>query len=397
VRGVAIILVVVHHLCHIVPGFLRYFGGGYLGVDLFFVLSGFLITSLIIEENDRVGSVSLATFYIRRALRLFPAVAAALLVAVIIGSLFGFSFIEFTPLRFASILGYFTNWVRAYEAPDWWFLSHFWSLAIEEQFYLLWPAFLIGLLALPRKAALTIVATLATGSAALMIVLYLSGTNPQRIYAGSDTRAFQLLTGCLASMMVHGKCLPAWLSEKSRNALGSVSLVILAGAFVMARPELPVMYVAGYPVVTLCAALLILHVTLDRSAISRLLQSRILIWFGKRSYGLYVWHFPIFFLIAKLEMPWLALFAVALVVVACALSYRFIELPFLRMKSQYAGSVQRELPSLREKLPCFAENRSRLDLDIPAAVYNVDERVSRETEALTTDDLALIRRNTNII
>ena len=341
VRGVAIILVVIHHLCHIVPGFLRYFGGGYLGVDLFFVLSGFLITSLIIEEHDQFGSVSLSRFYIRRALRLLPAVAAALLAAVIIGSLLGFSFIDITPLRFASILGYFTNWVRAYEAPDMWFLGHFWSLAIEEQFYLLWPAFLIGLLALPRKSVLTIVVTLVAGSATLMMVLYLSGTDPQRIFAGSDTRAFQLLTGCLASMTLHRERLPAWLSEKSRNALASASLVLLVGAFVIARPELPVMYVAGHQVITLCAALLILHVTVDRSAISRLLQSRILIWFGKRSYGLYVWHFPIFYVIAKLEMPWLAPLAVALAVAACVLSYRFIELPFLRMKSQYAESVPR--------------------------------------------------------
>ena len=341
VRGLAIILVVTHHLCHIVPGFLRYFAGGYLGVDLFFVLSGFLITSLIIEENDHLGSVSLPMFYIRRALRLLPAVAAALLATVIIGSLLGFSFIDITPLRFVSILGYFTNWVRAYESPNIWFLSHFWSLAIEEQFYLLWPVFLIGLLALPRKAALTIVVTLVAGSAALMVVLYLSGTYPQRIYSGSDTRAFELLTGCLASMMVHSRRLPAWLSEKSRNGLASASLVVLAAAFVIASPELPVMYIAGYQVITLCAALLILHAALDRSPISRLLHSRILIWFGKRSYGLYVWHFPIYFLIAKLEMPWLAPIAVALGVVASVLSYRFIESPFLRMKSQYEGSVHR--------------------------------------------------------
>ncbi len=336
IRGLAIILVIVHHVYHLVPWSHKIISGGYLGVDLFFVLSGFLITSLIIEEHAHTGNVNLPRFYMRRALRLLPAVGAALIVAIVVGLLLGFQSIGMTPLRFASIVGYFTNWVRAYEPSEVWFLSHFWSLAIEEQFYLIWPAFLIGLLSLPRRAALFIATAIAIGSAVLMGVMFLSGSVAQRLYTGSDTRAYQLLAGCVAAMVLHWSYLPAWLNEKNRLALAKASMVFLALMFWRARDAYPAMYLGIYALITLCATMLIVHVTLDQSRMTSWFENRTLVWFGKRSYGLYVWHFPIYFLIAKLGNPWLAPFAVALAIGVAAFSYRYIETPFLRLKSRYA-------------------------------------------------------------
>jgi peptidoglycan/LPS O-acetylase OafA/YrhL len=339
IRGLAIIVVVLNHLDHIVPGFLTYFGGGYLGVDLFFVLSGFLITSLLIEEHDEAGRVNLKRFYMRRALRLFPAVAAALVVAVITGLVLGFDTIGMSGWRFASIIGYFTNWVRAFESGDIWFLSHFWSLAIEEQFYLVWPVFLIGLLSLPRKAALLIVAALASASAMLVVSMFLSDVSSQRIYTGSDTRAYQLLAGCFLSMLVHWNHVPAWFNEERRTRLAPVFALGLCVMFLRAQNAFPVMYLGGYVLATICAAVMILHVTLDRSRLSDLFENRILVWLGKRSYGLYVWHFPLYFLISRLNKPWLAPIAVGLAVVATWISYRFIESPFLRIKARFKSQA----------------------------------------------------------
>jgi peptidoglycan/LPS O-acetylase OafA/YrhL len=336
VRGLAIVLVIIHHVYHMVPWSHTVISGGYLGVDLFFVLSGFLITSLIIEEHANTGSVNLARFYMRRALRLLPAVAAALIVAIVVGLLLGFAWIGMTPLRFASIVGYFTNWVRAYESGEVWFLSHFWSLAIEEQFYLIWPAFLIGLLSLPRRAALFIATAIAIGSAVLMGAMFLSGSEAQRIYTGSDTRAYQLLSGCVAAMALHWGYLPTWLNEKNRAALAKASLVFLALMFLRVRDAYAAMYLGVYALITLCATMLIVHVTLDQSRITSWFEHRTLVWFGKRSYGLYVWHFPIYFLIAKVGSPWLAPFGVAFAIGVAAISYQYIETPFLRLKSRYA-------------------------------------------------------------
>lgn len=339
IRGLAIILVAIHHLCHIVPGLLIVISGGYLGVDLFFVLSGFLITSLLVEEHAATGGVSLSRFYIRRALRLLPAVAAALVFTVVVGLVLGFAAIGITPIRLVSVVGYFANWIRAYEPADVWFLSHFWSLAIEEQFYLIWPVLLIALFSIPRRAAILVVSFLAIGSAMLMAVLFLSGSTAQRIYTGSDTRAYQLLAGCLASMALHWGYLPASLNEKNRVALARASLLFLGLMFLRARDAFPSMYLGGNVIITAAAVMLILHVTVDRSRLTKAFEHPILVWFGKRSYGLYVWHLPIYLLIAQLGYPILTPFALVLAIAIAELSYRFIELPFLRLKSRYATGL----------------------------------------------------------
>src|SRR5687768_7437727 len=189
-RGVSIILVLCVHLHLISPATSYVFAGGSLGVDVFFVISGFLITSILLNENAKNGHISLANFYARRVLRLFPALVSVVLftclVALIVGS---FSALGITPLRLASVVGYFANWIRSYEPPAVWFLAHCWSLAVEEQFYLIWPIVLITLLRFTsRRTTLTIVTGCIVLSGLLKIGLYVSGVaTTRRIIYGSDT------------------------------------------------------------------------------------------------------------------------------------------------------------------------------------------------------------------
>ena len=127
-RGISILLVLVVHLHLIEPATSSFLPGGFLGVDIFFVLSGFLITSLLVSEHQASGSIRLSHFYLRRVLRLWPALVVVLLCSCLLGMVVGFSALRLTPLRIASTLFYFTDWLRAYESSQVWWLHHFWSL-----------------------------------------------------------------------------------------------------------------------------------------------------------------------------------------------------------------------------------------------------------------------------
>src|SRR5689334_14663285 len=146
-RAVSIVLVFTDHIHQMVPALPQILIGGFYGVDVFFVVSGFLITSLLLEERERFGSVSLKQFYFRRALRLLPALFGILLVTCALGLFLGsLATVNLSPFRLLSIIAYFMNWVRAFETPQSWFLGHFWSLSVEEQFYSAWPLSLLVLL-----------------------------------------------------------------------------------------------------------------------------------------------------------------------------------------------------------------------------------------------------------
>jgi len=339
VRGISILLVLIHHTEFIKPISFSILTGGYLGVDIFFVLSGFLITSLLVEEIEMTGTLSFRRFYMRRVLRLLPAVGAVLLFSAAVGAVVGFDRLGLTGWRVLSIVGYFTNWVRAYETPHLWFLSHFWSLAIEEQFYLVWPFVLFALLrsGMSRRAVLLTVTLLILASVVWMAALHSSGATTLRLYTGSDTRAHSLLVGCWFSLALHWGYLKTELAKRYQPFVHIGMIVLFTAAFKLWIGN-PILYWGGSFIVAVCAGLMILGlVTSDHNRLSAVFSHPVLLWLGKRSYGLYVWHWPVFYLCASFQRPALAIpCGVIGALVAAALSYQFIELPFLRMKARFS-------------------------------------------------------------
>jgi peptidoglycan/LPS O-acetylase OafA/YrhL len=321
-RGIAIALVIAGH-------FFGYPPGGLVGVDLFFVLSGFLITSLILEEHTNRGGVSVRAFYARRARRLLPALFVMLVVYVVVVGLTGHD-----ALLTAALGGlYFGNVVQAWNlAPvRQSALLHLWSLAEEEQFYLLWPWLL--LLVLRFRHSLRYLAGLLGVLLAYKIALVLT-TNPSwvRLYYGPDTHAEGLGFGALLALVRarNGRLnAPEWV--------GKIGVAALACGAIVGR--LSVGWVAfGLPLFEVGLVLLLAAAVSD-TALAKGLQQRPLVGLGRISYSLYLWHAPVWFAVAAVvPLPRWPLGALALVgALACAIaSYRFVEQPFRRRRGAAA-------------------------------------------------------------
>lgn len=325
-RAVSILLVLILHANLISEWGLHLVSGGFLGVDMFFVISGFLITSLLLKEHGLTGSIELRRFYARRALRLLPALITCLLFTAALASIVGADRLGLTPWRTLSIFGYFTNWVRASESWDLWFLSHFWSLAIEEQFYLCWPLILICLLRFcGKRSVIAVVLALTVACFCWRLTLYLGGAPNQRLYHGTDTRGDALLVGCLAALGSQWRVLPSFISSKYLAQLSAIAL----GAMVMVLNEgSAFLYLGGFTLVALCSAVLILWAISNQP----ILDNSVMVWVGKRAYGLYVWHWPIYQLALVLPKPVVVPAALAATLGAAYISYRYVEEPFLRLK-----------------------------------------------------------------
>jgi peptidoglycan/LPS O-acetylase OafA/YrhL len=297
-RGLAVTGVLLFHGGHLV--------GGYLGVDFFFTLSGFLITSLLLAESNRTGSVGLGGFWARRARRLLPALAV-LMVGVAVYSIASAKPSELAQIRgdaFAT-LGYVANWREVFAHQSYFALfnapsplNHTWSLAIEEQFYVIWPLLFVALLARFKRAApKAVLATslaLATVSSVLMIVLYDPASN-NRVYFGTDTRSAAILLGA---------ALAAWLTiygpARERNtrlaleAVGLIGAAVLALAWTRLDGQSSTLYHGGFLLCGLAAtAIIAAAVHPDRGPIARVLSLTPLCALGLISYGVYLYHWPI--------------------------------------------------------------------------------------------------------
>ncbi|OHV45509.1 acyltransferase [Pseudofrankia sp. BMG5.36] len=313
IRALAVLCVLVFHMDSL--------PGGYLGVDVFFVLSGFLITGQLLTERDRTGGVSLARFYVRRAYRLMPAFWLLALVGVTVVVLLGIGTAgersEFLHSLAASMLyvNDYSQVVSQSTGAGW--LGHTWSLSLEEQFYLLWPLALLALCRRPRLAR-RLPMVLLGGVAAVMVwrdVLIAFGASGTRTYFALDTRADALLVGCaLAAWLraarrgVDGEggavAVLAWQRRLDRvrtvlPVVGPAALVLLAVATVTAPngwgPRPTSLSYGGYTVVALLAGAVILAVEQGTTAswLFRALAARPLAWLGRISYGFYLWHFPV--------------------------------------------------------------------------------------------------------
>jgi peptidoglycan/LPS O-acetylase OafA/YrhL len=306
-RAIAVTLVVCFHL-H-VPGF----GGGFIGVDIFFVLSGYLITRLLLDEYDATGTLRLRRFYARRALRLLPALAVLLAVTA--------PFV--TRAWIVASASYLANWYIALHRLGTAPLSHTWSLAIEEQFYIVWPVLLLGLLRarLSRDAIARVVIALAAISCLEKVLGSLDSDIASwvRLYHGTDTRADALLIGCAAALLGTPR-LPA---VAARGLLVAAAGVIGYIAVTGSLSDLD-LYRHGELTLVAIASAVVVTQLVERPL--RILELRPLVALGTISYGVYLWHHPI----AYLDIPVVA--KAVLGVAAAVASYYLVERRALRLK-----------------------------------------------------------------
>lgn len=325
-RGAAVLLVLLGHLN--VAGF---DSGGWVGVTMFFVLSGFLITRLLLEERATTGSISLPRFYARRALRLLPALAALLVVVVGYGMAIGDDQILGRGL---AVAGYGANWARILSGDTLGPLAHTWSLAIEEQFYLVWPAAL--LLVLPRRRPEWVIGGLLVGLVLWRVLLMLGDADPYRIYLGTDTRADALLIGAALAVLIPRLSVPGWVA-----AVGTAAILAF-GAF-PDNTGWTAQLVLGLPLTALASAAIIAWSVQRGSAV---LSSRALTTVGLLSYAIYLWQLPIVQASGVLGVtPLRAAVAVVLTFAAAVGSYLLVERPALRLKSRLLRRREEERPS----------------------------------------------------
>lgn len=344
-RGVAILAVLGMHTHHVTGWSLL--AGGSLGVDIFFVLSGFLITSLLLEEHARDGAVRLKSFYVRRALRLLPAFVL-LLAALALGGAAMLSAAEAARTLRAIPIAFFylSDLAIAFGAADLGALKHTWSLAVEEQFYLVWPPLLCLALraGFSRRAIFAATAGLAAAVFLLRAILWDGPASISRLYFSIDTRADALLIGCLAAMLVAWRLIPRTPAlEIALLRWGRASAAILAALIVVVPHSEPGLYRGGFTLVALATAILILGMMLRlRGVGAAVLERRWLVATGRISYGLYLWHYPVFKAAGNLAAPPPIQLAVALAATfaVSGLSFLLVERRFLRLKRRFDGAAK---------------------------------------------------------
>jgi peptidoglycan/LPS O-acetylase OafA/YrhL len=301
---------------------------GFAGVDVFFVLSGFLITRLLLDEYARNGHIALTAFYMRRALRLLPALVTVCGFVLVVGLTAQQQARAVVAGVLASLLYVANIWI--YSGHDTILLQHAWTLALEEQFYLLWPPLLILLLTVGRRRALALL----VGMLGVLAILALAPLGEHSAGVQHNyLRATGLILGCAVGWLTTRRKIrvPPALSW---GCLLAISILLL-GPWHVPLPLLT----SGYSFVAVLTVPVLIAITQQGEAFG-ILDSRPATWIGRRSYGLYLWHFPIMSLAlhqAPENIPTAARVTAGLLAsaVIAALSYRFVEVPFLRRKRRF--------------------------------------------------------------
>ena len=385
-RAIAVLAVMAQHSA------LAFGRGGLFGVDVFFVLSGFLITGVLMGEYERRGTFSLRRFYLRRWLRLYPALIVVIVCLMPVG-------VTLVPAHTwqqwlvgaGAAATYTSNLLdlvqgRLVQGP----LDPTWSLAVEEQFYLLWPLGLMGLLALRLRLrwVLTIVLGVAAAGLSLFWLTYQAPTTVQpplsiagvEAYVRPDARFGELLLGCALSLVLVRRRGPIPVAADRLLSVGVVVAII--GLFLARADYIRTLEPGGgnpiamIPVVAVCAALLVARLaTSDRSLLSRVLALSPLPQIGLISYGLYLWHAPVFTIVhpnflgipnSEQVVQWTLTF------VAAYASYRLVEQPFLRRKDRLRSTPVAGLEAVGAGAPAAALT--------PAPEADLDGQPSAETK-----------------
>ncbi len=333
-RGLAVLLVFLFHAE--VPGF----AGSFIGVDIFFVLSGFLITVLLLQEYQAHGTISLKKFYLRRTLRLLPALLLLLLVyLVVFCSIAPDSVARLQHIQDALItLFYAANWTRAFDLGRPYTLGHCWSLSIEEQFYVLWPLLLLAIFRLSNRLRSIFVGLLFCASWGWRVYLLNQGASWNRIYNGFDTRADMLLAGCLLACLWHSGYLNAWgRSRLLAPVVVPCALFTLAALAVLSRWQTAALYQWQYALIALTTAVLILDLlSRPHALLARLFSAPVLVWLGTLSYGIYLWHYPVLHAITRAggAGPAVVWLAAALTLFFALVSWYLVERPAQSLKKR---------------------------------------------------------------
>lgn len=346
-RGVAIALVLLRH--GETPAFRA---AGAVGVTLFFVLSGFLITSLLLEERNERGWIDLRAFYVRRVRRLAPAFFFCVAITCAMGvAAAGSGFLTVRDVLLS--MSYVGNWYVALAEAPLGGLTGTWSLAVEEQFYLLWP---IALIVAARSGGVRRVAQVAAAGVLLSLVgrfaLYAAGASEFRIYYGTDTNALSLLSGALLACALSQ-------SRRSSKAPGWILPGALLGLWITASGHFGPWVYQLLPVVAFAA--IAVWACAAGPVRSSWLAPRWMVWLGSRSYGIYLWNCVLASLLVTMHMSWpVRLVAIAVPALLLAeLSWRCVEQPFMRSRRPVAAEDHESGSSRPAGLPTRPTSPSR--------------------------------------
>ena len=380
-RALAVLVVIAYHM------HLGWAPGGLLGVTMFFVLSGYLITGLLLKEYDDSGTISLANFWLRRVRRIIPAVVFAVLGTALLCTIFNHALLTKMRPDVLPTLFFFNNWWQIFHNVSYFEalgspspLTHYWSLSIEEQFYLIWPvALLICMKAGVKRTTMQKgIIVLIVLSALEMILLFDPHADPSRVYYGTDTRAFSLLIGALLAFIWPHQKLTVRAGNRMTptgrlvfNIVGVLAVVGLLVMVVVTNGFEPFIYRGGLLLCSLLTAIAIAVLVHPISWISKVFELPPFVWIGKWSYSMYLWHFPIILLLTPANMQggtpwWLCLIELALVIGISAFSYFFVENPIRH------GAIGNFIYDLRDgqfTIPQWIG--SHLVLVVPAALFIV--------------------------
>ena len=350
VRALAVVAVLLYHVD------VTWIPGGFLGVETFFVLSGYLITALLLAETTEHGTVSLKGFWARRGRRLLPAAYALLAGVVGVAAVFGDELARVIDELPAALL-YVYNWLPIVTEESYFEfmgrpspLRHLWSLAIEEQFYLVWPLVLVWAMRSGGRRRLGYVALGgAVLSGVVMVLMAEPGIDPSRVYYGTDTRAAGLLIGALGAIIWHPSRRVGRRHRRALSVAGTVGVAGLVAAFLTVSEYGSFLYGGGFALISIASLFLTLAAADDGGPLARLLGVAPLRWLGTRSYAIYLWHWPVVvFTRPGIDVPFdgvtVMAFRVVVSLLLADISYRLIETRF-RTRGVAVG------PSPRSPLP----------------------------------------------
>lgn len=366
-RAVAVLGVILYHLN------IPWFQGGFSGVTVFFVLSGYLITDILIDEWNKNNKINFLRFMIRRFRRLAPAVLVMIFIVTLWVMVTSHPSFEKLRSDFLPSIIYFTNWWYIFHEVSYFDsfgpaspLTHLWSLAIEEQFYLIWPLLMIlGLLFIKRKRFRVLVILVGVViSAWLMAFLYIPGEDPSRVYYGTDTRAFSLLLGAALAFVWPSQRLSKTLPRHASFVLeiaGITGLLLMVSLFVFTSQFDPFHYQGGMLLLSIITILVVAALAHPASKLAKWLSVKPLQWMGIRSYGIYLWHYPIIILTNPIVNTdglnfWRITLQIVSTLFISELSYRFVEVPIRsgKLKSFLIGFKHLPINLKRLVIACCA-------------------------------------------